>query len=120
MDWFVLNYNTNLILPIFWPVELVTSLDLIFSNSFSSIIFNSEINPAIAVSAALAAPSKILTTSADFISGINAKNTPSAPFLKNIFPLESFVKIQLILFVPPVNYGNFVHELKIFLAICVF
>ena len=77
-------------------------------------MFNSDINPAIAVSAALAAPSKILTTNADFISGINAKNIPSAPFLKNIFFLESFVNMQLALFLPPVISGKFTQELKIF------
>ena len=100
-----------------WSVEFFTSLFLNFSISASSIIFKSEIKPAIATSAALAAPSVILTTKAAFSSGISAKKTPSAPFLKNIFPFESLVKLQFTLFVPPVISGNFVQESKILWAI---
>ena len=85
-----------------WSAEFVTGLFLNFSIWSLSIIFNSDINPAIAISAALAVPSAILTANADFCSGIIATKTPSAPFLKNIFPFESLVKIQLMLLLPPV------------------
>ena len=57
---------------------------------------------------------------ADFCSGIIATKTPSAPFLKNILLFESLVKAQLILFVPPVNSGNFTQDSKILLAISEF
>ena len=98
-------------------MEFFTGLFLNFSIWSSSIIFNSDINPAIATSAALAAPSVILTAKADFCSGIIATKTPSAPFLKNAFPFESLVKAQLTLLDPPVISGNFTHESKILLAI---
>ena len=81
------------------------------------IILSSDNNPAIAVSAALAAPSIILTTKADFFSGIIATKTPSAPFLTNAFPFESLVRIEFILLLPPVISGNFTQESKILLAI---
>ena len=100
-----------------WSVEFVTGFFLNFSSCASSIIFKSEIKPAIATSAALAAPSVIFTAKADFSSGISAKKTPSAPFLKNIFPFEILVKLQLTLFVPPVSSGNFVQDLNILRAI---
>ena len=93
-----------------WFAEFVTGLFLNLSICLLLIIFCSDINPAIATSAALAVPSTIFTANADFCSGIMATNTPSAPFLKNIFPFESLVKIQLILLLPPVISGNFVQE----------
>ena len=81
------------------------------------IILSSDNNPAMATSAALLAPSIILTAKADFCSGIIATKTPSAPFFTNIFPLDSLVKIEFILLLPPVISGNFTQESKILLAI---
>ncbi len=80
------------------------------------IILSSDSNPAIATSAALLVPSIILTTNADFISGIIATKTPSAPFLINAFPFENLVKIEFMLLLPPVISGNFTQESKILLS----
>ena len=66
------------------PIEFFIGLFLNFTSFTSSIIFNIEIKPAKAISAALDAPSSILTTKADFCSGIIATKTPSATFLKNM------------------------------------
>ena len=80
------------------------------------IILSSDISPAVATSAALLAPSIILTAKADFSEGIIATKTPSAPFLTNAFPFESLVKIEFILLLPPAISGNFIQESKILLA----
>ena len=66
-----------------------------------------------ATSAALLAPSVILRAKADFFSGSIATKIPSAPFLTNVFPFESLVKIEFILLLPPVISGNFTQESKI-------
>ena len=100
-----------------WPAEFLTGLFLIFSIWSLLIILSSDISPAIATSAALLAPSIIFTAKADFISGIIATKTPSAPFLKNTLPFESLVKMEFVLLLPPAISGNFIQELKILLAI---
>ena len=96
------------------PAEFLMGLFFIF---LLLIILRSDNNPAIATSAALLVPSIILTAKADFCCGIIATKTPSAPFFMNTFPLESLVKIELILRLPPVIFGNFIHESKILLVI---
>ena len=58
-----------------------------YNVALSLLILSSDISPAMATSAALAAPSIILTAKADFFSGIIATKTPSAPFLINAFPI---------------------------------
>jgi len=110
--WFI-DYSSHFIVPMISPAEFFTGLFLIFSIWWLLIILSSDIKPATATSAARLAPSTILTAKADFCSGIIAIKTPSAPFLKNTFSLDSLVKMEFILWLPPAISGNYTQELKI-------